>query len=89
MQVSAAGSNAVHRTAQECEIRWLGERHPDFDRSVWSADEITKVKELVGEAEEGDVDWVEIATKLGVCPVPGYFHAKGSNNCFVDEAYAN
>ena len=66
VQVSSAGSNAVHRTAQECAIRWLGERHPEFDRSSWSPAELAKVKELVGDAKEGEIDWVEIAAKLGV-----------------------
>ena len=70
-QVSAAGVNYVQRTPEECEIRWLGGRHPDFNHSPWSQDEINKVRELIGNAKEGEVDWVEIATKLEVsylCP---------------------
>ena len=56
----------MQRTAQECEIRWLGDRHPEFDHSPWQPLEIKRVKELVGNAAEGEVDWVEIASKLGV-----------------------
>lgn len=66
LQVSATGSSGVSRTALECEIRWLGERHPDFYHSPWSQLEIAKVRELVENSKEGEVDWVEIATKLGV-----------------------
>ena len=65
MQVSSA-SSTVPRTAKECEIRWLGERHPEFDRSQWPQSEIAKVKQLVGSAKEGEIDWVDIAAKLGV-----------------------
>lgn len=57
----------MQRTAQECEIRWLGDRHPEFNHSSWSKAEIDRVKELVGDAKEGEVDWVIIATRLGVC----------------------
>lgn len=56
----------MQRTATECEIRWLGERHPQFNDAQWTKSEIAKVKELVGDAREGEVDWVEIAEKLGV-----------------------
>ncbi len=56
----------MQRTAKECEIRWLGERHPQFNVAQWTKSEIAKVKELVGSAREGEVDWVEIAEKLGV-----------------------
>ena len=60
----------MQRTAKECEIRWLGERHPRFNHAQWTQSEIIKVKELVAGAREGEVDWVEIAEKLGVCLSP-------------------
>ena len=63
-QVSSA--SAVPRTARECEIRWLGELHPDFSNAQWTQSEIAKVKQLVAGACEGEVDWVEVAKKLGV-----------------------
>ncbi|GJE84916.1 snRNA-activating protein complex subunit 4 [Phanerochaete sordida] len=69
-KVSAAGVHGISRTAEECEIRWLGERHPDFDRSNWSQPEISRLKELIGDAKEGEVDWVQIAAKLGTRRTP-------------------
>ena len=62
----SSASTTVQRTAKECEIRWLGERHPQFNDTQWTKSEIAKVKELVGGAGEGQVDWVEVAEKLGV-----------------------
>lgn len=64
-QVSSA-SATVQRTARECEIRWLGELHPQFNNAQWTQSEIVRVKQLVANANEGDVDWVEVAEKLGV-----------------------
>ena len=64
-QVSSA-SPTGHRTAKECEIRWLGELHPDFSDAQWTQSEIAKVKQLVAGAREGEVDWVDVAKKLGV-----------------------
>ncbi|KIP09180.1 hypothetical protein PHLGIDRAFT_116589 [Phlebiopsis gigantea 11061_1 CR5-6] len=69
-KVTAATSNPVKRSAEECEIRWLGERHPDFDRSQWPPSEILKVKQLVGSAKECEIDWADIATKLGTRRTP-------------------
>ncbi|KAF7790098.1 hypothetical protein EIP86_001048 [Pleurotus ostreatoroseus] len=69
-KVSAAGSSNVRRTAQECEIRWLGDRHPELNHSPWSQDEIARVKELVGDAAQGQVDWVHVATRLGTHRTP-------------------
>ncbi|CDO74003.1 hypothetical protein BN946_scf185043.g52 [Trametes cinnabarina] len=68
-KVSSTGAS-VQRTAKECEIRWLGERHPDFNDAQWSQAEVAKVRELVDGAREGQVDWVEIAQKLGTGRTP-------------------
>ena len=68
-QVSDAGVNYVQRSAQECEIRWLGDKHPEFNHAEWSQEEIARAVELVGTSKEGEVNWVEIAAKLGVCEV--------------------
>lgn len=65
-QVSKAGVAYVQRTADECEIRWLADRHPEFNHSAWPKAEVDRVQELVGAAREGEVDWVDIAAKLGV-----------------------
>ena len=70
LQVSEAANSSVQRTAKECEIRWLGERHPQYNHAQWSQSEIAKVRELVDGAREGEVDWVKIAEKLGVCLSP-------------------
>ncbi|KAL7282168.1 hypothetical protein ACG7TL_003637 [Trametes sanguinea] len=67
--VSSVGPS-VHRTAKECEIRWLGDRHPDFNDAQWTQAEIAKVRELVDGAQEGQVNWVEIAQKLGTGRTP-------------------
>ena len=56
----------MQRTAKECEIRWLGELHPDFNDAQWTQSEIAKVRQLVAGAREGEVDWVDVAEKLGV-----------------------
>ncbi|KAI0676934.1 hypothetical protein C8Q78DRAFT_961051 [Trametes maxima] len=68
-KVSSAGPS-VQRTAKECEIRWLGERHPQLNDSQWTQAEIAKVRELVEGAREGEVDWVDIAHKLGTGRTP-------------------
>jgi len=54
------------RSARECEIRWLGDRHPKFNHSPWAASEITAAKALVEGCERSDIDWVSIAEQLGV-----------------------
>ena len=56
----------MQRTAKECEIRWLGELHPDFNDAQWTQSEIAKVRQLVAGAREGEVDWADVAEKLGV-----------------------
>ncbi|KZT12926.1 uncharacterized protein LAESUDRAFT_640535 [Laetiporus sulphureus 93-53] len=69
-KVSAAGSPIVQRSAKECEIRWLGDRHPRFNHSPWAQSEIVRVRELVAGAIEGQVDWTDIAAKLGTRRTP-------------------
>ena len=56
----------MQRSAKECEIRWLGDRHPQFNHVQWSQAEIARVRELVVGMSEGQVDWTEIAATLGV-----------------------
>ncbi|KAI0773864.1 hypothetical protein C8Q74DRAFT_1200630 [Fomes fomentarius] len=69
-QKVSSASTGVQRTAKECEIRWLGERHPQFNDSQWTQSEVAKVRQLVENAREGEVDWVEIAQKLGTGRTP-------------------
>ncbi|KAJ3006885.1 hypothetical protein NUW54_g3765 [Trametes sanguinea] len=68
-RVSSVGPS-IHRTAKECQIRWLGDRHPDFNDAQWTQAEIAKVRELVDGAREGQINWVEIAGKLGTGRTP-------------------
>lgn len=44
----------------------MGDRHPQFNDAQWTQAEVAKVRELVDGAHEGEVDWSEIAEKLGV-----------------------
>lgn len=58
----------IRRTADQCRIKWLGDRHPKFVHSGWSASEYENLKQLVAEQREtndGKVDWVYVGEKLG------------------------
>ena len=59
----------TERNAKECEIRWLGYLHPDINRAAWTPNEIERLQDIVAEYTNNktDVDWTEIAEKLGVC----------------------
>ena len=54
------------RSATECKIHWLGDRHPRFNHSSWATSEIAAAKALVEGREGSDIDWVSIAQQLGV-----------------------
>lgn len=61
------------RTARECEIKWMGDRHPSINHAQWSQPEITKCRDLVDayraeHAHELAVDWVWVANELKVAP---------------------
>ncbi|KIJ70493.1 hypothetical protein HYDPIDRAFT_23596 [Hydnomerulius pinastri MD-312] len=58
------------RTARECEIRWLGDQHPDFNHELWSQEELTKLQSLVDKCKGSQPDWVDIAEKLGTNRTP-------------------
>lgn len=64
LQVSSASS--VPRTARECEIRWLGDRHPGINHGAWEQDELLKLNNILGDCPDGAVDWNSVAQKLGV-----------------------
>ncbi|KAA1466108.1 hypothetical protein DENSPDRAFT_790470 [Dentipellis sp. KUC8613] len=70
MNVSANSAAGDGRSAKECEIRWLGDRHPRFDHATWTQTEIDKVKTLTERVPEGEVDWVEVAKQLGTNRTP-------------------
>lgn len=56
----------ITRAPRECEIRWLGEQHPEFNHEPWSQDEVLKVKSLAAEFTDSRPDWVSVAKRLGV-----------------------
>ena len=65
--------NRAHgsRTAKECEIKWLGDRHPSINHAQWSQPEISKCRDLVDayRAEHGHevtIDWSWVAKELKV-----------------------
>lgn len=58
------------RTARECEIRWLGDRHPDFNHGPWKEEEISRLKSLIAGYGDGSPDWSDIARKLGTNRTP-------------------
>lgn len=62
------------RTARECEIKWLGDQHPEFNHEPWTQEEIKNLKVLVAEINDGQPDWVDIAEKLGVSQSMHTYH---------------
>ena len=66
IQVNNDSSTISQRSAAECKIHWLGDRHPRFNHSAWPASEAAAAKALVEGHEGGDIDWVSIARQLGV-----------------------
>ena len=67
--VKVSDASSVKRTAIDCRVCWIGDRHPRINHGEWAAPEIAKLSELVSEIlkEESTVDWVEVAKQLGVC----------------------
>ncbi|OAX39173.1 hypothetical protein K503DRAFT_106227 [Rhizopogon vinicolor AM-OR11-026] len=63
-------SSIYTRKPRECEIRWLGDQHPDFNHDPWTQDETTKLKELVAKHDDEQVDWEAMADKLGTNRTP-------------------
>ena len=67
----------INRTAEQCRIKWLGDRHPRTNHRGWSASELEHLKRLVTEqqgANNGKVDWVYVAKMLGVLYRPSSFY---------------
>ncbi|KAI9466791.1 hypothetical protein BJY52DRAFT_1234364 [Lactarius psammicola] len=69
-KVVADSSAISQRSAKECEIRWLGDRHPRFNHSAWDESEVIAAQKLVEDCEGGDVDWVSMAEQLGTRRTP-------------------
>ncbi|RXW25192.1 hypothetical protein EST38_g659 [Candolleomyces aberdarensis] len=64
-RVSDAGNDKF--TADQCRIKWVGDRHPKFNRSEWKAPETQKLSAFVEAAMSSTerLSWVEITQKLG------------------------
>lgn len=62
----------VKYTADECRIRWLGDRHPQINHNEWTASELKNLGVLVSTYRDksSKVDWVEVAAKLGTNRTP-------------------
>lgn len=69
-KVVADSSAISQRSAKECEIRWLGDRHPRFNHSSWDESEVAAAQKLVENLGGGDIDWVSIAEQLGTRRTP-------------------
>ena len=67
--VKVSDASSVKRTAIDCRVCWVGDRHPIINHDEWAAPEIAKLGELVSEIlkEKSTVDWEEVAKQLGVC----------------------
>ena len=61
-------ASSVKRTAVDCRIIWVADKHPSVNHTVWSEDEINALNELVSQytKDKKAVDWVDISEKLGV-----------------------
>jgi hypothetical protein len=57
---------SLPRTARDCAIRWLGDRHPQFVHTPWTAADLESLQDLVKNALEKPIDWDKIASGLGV-----------------------
>lgn len=47
-------------------MQWLGDKHPRFLHSPWTDSELEKLQDLIKETFNGRVDWVQVASNLGV-----------------------
>ncbi|TDL29307.1 hypothetical protein BD410DRAFT_892629 [Rickenella mellea] len=60
----------VKRSPKECEIHWLGFRHPRFNHVPWSADETSRLKSIVSKQSEHAINWTDVAEELGTHRTP-------------------
>ena len=69
---SASQSHFAPRSAQDCKTQWVGSDQPSLVKtSEWDLDDDERLQTLVGgrNVSQGEVDWVDIASSLGVCSV--------------------
>ncbi|KAF7981605.1 hypothetical protein HWV62_32668 [Athelia sp. TMB] len=60
------------RTAQDCAILWLGDRHPKFTHTPWATPEISKLQALIKATPTGTINWAQIAKDLDLLPVASH-----------------
>ncbi|KAF7973216.1 hypothetical protein HWV62_15815 [Athelia sp. TMB] len=58
------------RTAQDCAILWLGDRHPKFTHTPWATPEISKLQALIKATPTGTINWAQIAKDLDTNRTP-------------------
>ena len=58
----------MKRTADQCRIKWLGDRHPRFNHGEWSPAELNKLRDIIDSRRAGasNIDWFRVANELGV-----------------------
>ncbi|KAL4241544.1 Myb-like DNA-binding [Abortiporus biennis] len=67
---NVSNSSGIQRTPRECEIRWDGSLHPHYNHNPWTPHEIARVREMVDGAAPGDIDWIDISSRLGTNRTP-------------------
>jgi len=88
MTLQVSLSSNINRTAEQCRIKWLGDRHPRINHGAWSASELEDLKRLVTEQQginDGKVDWVHVAQTLGVLYRPSSFSPDADAHPFSDK----
>ncbi|KAJ7086654.1 hypothetical protein C8R44DRAFT_33702 [Mycena epipterygia] len=64
-------TSSIKRTAEECKIKWIGELNPAVTRGTWSSSELQSLQNILEDyPNQGNVNWVEIAKKLGTNRLP-------------------
>ena len=60
--------SSVKRTADQCRIKWLGDRHPRINHGEWSPTELDKLKDILDSQRDGEdkIDWFRVVSELGV-----------------------
>jgi hypothetical protein len=68
IKVSSDSRSGHKRTAEQYRIKWLGGQHPTVNRSEWKDDEVERLREIVVlyQSNKTQIDWVAIASELGV-----------------------
>ncbi|KAF8897317.1 hypothetical protein BD779DRAFT_1667314 [Infundibulicybe gibba] len=71
MVAEKVSGSATKRTAEECRIKWIGDRHPTINHGEWLTGELDRLKDLVGARLDRDnIDWVSVAKELGTNRTP-------------------